>query len=94
MATTLCRQAQRCFSFTDRDGLADETADVEGAVKIRLPYVMEGRVMHWVVLCQPIVTRRTLREAESSSNGVVIVVHLFVSLLLLLCLHRFVHFLS
>lgn len=29
----LCEQAQICFSFVDRDGLADATADVYAAVR-------------------------------------------------------------
>lgn len=29
----LCEQAQSCFSFVDREGLADATADVYAAVR-------------------------------------------------------------
>lgn len=32
-STKLCEQAQSCFSFVDREGLADATADVYAAVR-------------------------------------------------------------
>lgn len=32
-SSKLCEQAQSCFSFVDREGLADATADVYAAVR-------------------------------------------------------------
>ena len=31
----LCEQAQSCFSFVDREGLVDATADVYAAVRVK-----------------------------------------------------------
>lgn len=41
---TLCEQAQSCFSFVDREALADATADVYAAVRAVLAVLRVYRV--------------------------------------------------